>query len=411
MSRTASTASSATGSAVAPARDLDVGRVLAAVRRATCRPQGPIPLHAPDFTAAEVDDVVRAVETTLVSTAVPEVGRLEAALVEATGAAHAVATINGTAALHVALLLAGVEPGDEVLVPALTFVATANAVTYLSAVPHLVDCSADGLGIDPEALTAHLEEVAELGSEGCRNRRSGRTIRALVPMHTFGMPADLDALAEIAGRWRLALVEDAANALGSRYKGRHVGTRGVAGVISFNANKIVTTGGGGALLTDRADVAERARHLTSTAKLDHPWAYVHDAVGYNYRMPGLNAALGCGQIRRLEELVERKRRLARRYAEALAGIEGLAVVPDPPWGRSNRWLVTAELAPGLGHWRDPLLERAHAAGIQLRPPWTPLHRLPMYRDNPRASLARTDDLADRLVCLPSGPRLGGEEAA
>lgn len=388
-----------------PAFDLD--RIVAAIRTAADRPDGPIPLHEPDFAESELAAVAAAVESTLVSTVVPEVERFERLLAAATGAPHVVATINGTAALQVALQLAGLDSGDEVLVPALTFVATANAAVYLGATPHLVDSEPVGLGVDAAALRTHLERIAERRRDGCRNRLTGRTIRALVPMHTFGMPADLEPLAELADEWGLALVEDSANALGTLYKGRHVGTSGRCGVLSFNANKIVTTGGGGALLTADGDLARRARHLTMTAKVDHPWEYFHDEVGYNFRLPGLNASLGCGQVARLDELVARKRRLADRYHRAFADLPGLRIVPDPPWGRSNRWLVALELAPELAGRRDELLERARGEGIGLRPPWTPLHRLPMYSAAPKAPLPVAEALADRLVNLPSGARLGG----
>ena len=262
----------------------------------------PAALHEPHFGGREWDYLKECLDSTFVSSVGKFVDRFEAELAAYTGAAHAVATVNGTAALHIALKLAGVLPGDEVIVPALTFAATANAVIYCDAVPHFADRETRSFGLDAAALRDWLQATTELQAGVCVNRASGRTIRAMVPMHVFGHPADLDSLLAVASDFRLALVEDAAESLGSLYHGRHTGTIGRMGTLSFNGNKTITTGGGGAILTNDAELAKHAKHLTTTAKLPHAWEYRHDEVGYNYRMPNLNAALGCAQLEQLPRM-------------------------------------------------------------------------------------------------------------
>src|SRR6185369_16693638 len=303
-----------------------------------------------------------------------------------TGAAHAVATSNGTSALHVCLLLAGVRAGDEVLMPTLTFIATANAVSYVSAVPHFVDSEAVSLGVDPAKLEARLRDTARVVDGVCVNQRTGAPIRALVVMHVFGRPADLDALDEVARRWRLILIEDAAESLGSTYRGRHTGNVGRLAALSFNGNKVVTTGGGGAVLTSDAALARHAKHLTTTARTPHRWNFLHDEVGYNYRLPNLNAALGCAQLEQLASFVERKRRLASRYRTALADVKGASFLAEPPGTSSNYWLNAVVLDPDQVGLRDDVLTALNDAGYQSRPLWTLMHRLPMYAACPHMPL-------------------------
>lgn len=362
-------------------------------------------LHEPELG----DDAWRYVKETLdsnwVSSAGPFGRRFEHALAAYTGTRHAVATVNGTSALHVALLLAGVRPGDEVLVPALTFVATANAVAYCGARPHFADVDPTTLGLCPAALADYLAGHTEQRADACYNRASGRRIAALLPMHTFGHPVELDHLRQIADDYGLALVEDAAESLGSLYRGRHTGTFGRLGVLSFNGNKIVTTGGGGAILTDDEELAVRARHLTTTAKRPHRWEYFHDELGFNYRMPDLNAALGLAQVQRMEALVARKRTLHEHYREALTDLPGAALFREPPYARSNHWLNVLLLDRPDPPLLEHLLAHCQDDGLQVRPVWTPLHRLPMYADCPRAPLPHTEALAARVICLPSSPGL------
>lgn len=379
------------------------GRIVEAVRAALGPVESPVALHEPEFRGREKDYVIDCVETGWVSSVGGYVDRIERDLAAVAGVAHAVATGNGTAALHVCLRLAGVTAGDEVLTPALTFIATVNAVAYLGATPHFVDSEDRSLGVDAAALEVHLEAVAELRGGVCFNRRTGSPIRALVVLHAFGHPCDLDALAALADRWGLVLVEDAAEALGSRWRGRHVGGRGRLSALSFNGNKIVTTGGGGAVLTEDPELARLAKHLTTQAKVPHPWAFSHDAIGYNYRMPNLNAALGCAQLERLDDMLRRKRELARRYAAAFAGVGRLRFLVEPEGARSNYWLNAVVLDDAVE--RDAVLERLNAAGFMARPVWTLMHRLPMFSACPRAPLPVAERLEATVVNIPSSPRL------
>lgn len=367
-------------------------------------------LHAPEIRGNEWTYVKECLDTEWVSTVGSYVDRFEAALAAYTGARHAVATVNGTAALHACLLLAGVEPGDEVIIPSLTFVATANAVAYCGAVPHFADVEERTLGLDADRLAAHLEAVLVSDGGLSRNRVTGRPVRAVVCMHSFGHPVDLDALVAVTERFGLVLVEDAAESLGSFYKGRHTGNHGRLASLSFNGNKIVTTGGGGAILTNDADLARRAKHLTTTAKVPHPYLFEHDQVGFNYRLPNVNAAIGCAQMERLPDFVARKRLLAERYRAAFAPLTGVRFFEDQPFAESNHWLNVILLDPGQARLRDPVLEAANARGLQCRPAWTPMHQLPMYRDCPSMALPVTEDLAGRLINIPSSPRLAGERA-
>ena len=366
---------------------------------------GPAALHEPEIAGREWDYVKECLDTGWVSSAGTYVDRFEAMLSDVTGAAHAIATVNGTAALHAALVLAGVEAEDEVIVPALTFVATANAVAYLGARPHFADSEENTLGLDPRKLSHHLEHIADVRGDLCVNSDTGRPIRAVVCMHAFGHPVDLDPLAEVCRRFGLVLIEDAAESLGSYYKGRHTGTWGRLSVLSFNGNKTVTTGGGGAILTNDGDLAQAARHLTTTAKLPHAWEFIHDRVGFNYRMPNVNAAIGCAQLECLDDFVQRKRRLAAAYIEALAEVAGVHVFTEPDFARSNYWLSALVLTAAAAGRRDAVLALTNDRGLGCRPFWKPLHRLPMYQTCPRMDLTVAEDLYARVIALPSSARL------
>jgi perosamine synthetase len=363
------------------------------------------PLHEPEFTKRESELVQDCLDTTFVSSVGKYVDQFEAMLADFTGARHVVAMVNGTAALQVALALAGVKSGDEVLVPALSFVATANAVSHCGAIPHFVDSNQATLGMDAETVREHLSAIAELTDHGLRNRHTGRRIAALVPMHTFGQPADLEPLLELALQYRIPMVEDAAESLGSTYHGRHTGTFGKLGILSFNGNKIITTGGGGAILTDDPELARRARHLTTTAKIPHPWEFVHDEVAWNYRLPNLNAALGCAQLERLGGILARKRQLAGRYQDAFQEVPGVSFVVEPAGCVSNYWLNTIRLETPDKMTLNQLLLRLNEAGYLCRPAWRLLHRLPMYSECPRAPLAVAEALEVSLINLPSSVRL------
>jgi perosamine synthetase len=384
---------------------LDPDAVIAALRTAVSGRQGNIALHEPWFIGNEWGYVKDCLDTGWVSSAGKYVDRFEASLAGYTGARHAIAVVNGTAALHLCLKLAGVRPGDEVLIPSLTFIATANAVSYCGATPHFADCAHATLGLDPARLSDHLADIAEVRGGTCVNRETGATIRAVVPMHTFGHPVEIDSLLEVAARFRLEVVEDAAESLGSFYKGRHTGTFGKVSALSFNGNKVVTTGGGGAVLTNDDALAKHAKHLTTTARLPHQWSFIHDEVGYNYRLPNINAALGCAQLEQLPEFVRRKRELAAAYCKAFAGVGGLKFFTEPADACSNYWLNALTLDQTSAGCRDGLLDAFNAQGIMARPVWTLMHRLPMYQNCPRMPLEAAEDLERRLINIPSSPFL------
>lgn len=386
-----------------------VAQVLQAMRGVLGQPQHTVPLHEPEFAGHEWQYVKECLDTGWVSSAGFYVERFEQQLAAYTGARHAVATSNGTAALHICLLLAGVTAGDEVLVPTLTFIATVNAISYLAAVPHFVDAESRSLGVDAARLDAYLERTARLERDVCINRLTRARVRALVVMHVFGHPVDLDAVAAVAARWRLILIEDAAESLGSTYRGRHTGNFGLLAALSFNGNKIVTTGGGGAVLTNDPALGRRAKHLTTTARTPHQWGFLHDEVGYNYRLPNINAALGCAQLERLPEMLAHKRRLAARYEAAFAGIRDVTFLREPSGTVSNYWLNAIVLGERYAASRDQLLAALNNAGYGSRPVWTLMHRLPMYRVCPRMDLTVAEQLEARIVNLPSSARLGAEQ--
>ncbi len=367
------------------------------------------PLHEPFFEGRELDYLKECIDTRFVSSVGAFVERFERDLETLTGCGRAVAVVNGTAAVRTCLLLAGVGRDDEVLVPALTFVAAANAVAHQGAFPHLVESEWDGLGVCPRSLAAWLAETGERRDDGCWNRRTGRRIRALLVVHVLGHPADMDAIKAVCDRWGIILLEDASEAVGTLYKGEHAGRHGLASALSFNGNKIVTTGGGGAVLTEDVDLGAQAKHLTTTAKRPHAWEFVHDEVAFNFRMPNLNAAVGCAQLERLAEVLTVKARLARRYAEVFAEFDDAALIPEPSWARSNHWLNAVLLDdPAL---RDPCLQAALDAGFGCRPLWQPMHQLEIYRDHPRApDLSVAEQLVERVICLPSSENLGRLDA-
>ena len=366
---------------------------------------GPVALHEPCFVGNEWAYVKDCLDSTFVSSVGKFVDRFEADLAAYTGAKCAVAVVNGTAALHVALRLAGVRPGDEVLLPALTFIATANAVTYCGAVPHFADSEARTLGLDPAAMRDYLNTIAEIRGGQCVNRTSGRVIRAVLPIHAFGHPVDIEGVLAVARDFRLALVEDAAESLGSTVGGRHTGTFGLLGTLSFNGNKTITTGGGGAIITNDADLARRAKHLTTTAKVPHRWEYQHDEIGFNYRMPNLNAALGCAQLEQLPSFLKAKRRLFEDYSAAFENVPNVHVMAEPEGCRSNYWLQTLLLDIGAATQRDSILSATNDAGLMTRPSWTLMHRLPPYEGCPRMALPVAENLIRRLINMPSSPQL------
>ena len=384
-------------------------QVLAAIR--SVAGQGQLALHEPSFNGNEWQYLKNCLDTTFVSSVGEFVDRFEDDLASFTGAKHAVAVVNGTAALHTAIKLAGVGTDDEVLIPTLTFVATANAVAYCGAMPHFVDSEPHTLGVDTRKLVDYLRAQTDQREGQCVNRATGRVIRALVPMHTFGHSSDLDGLLAIAHDFNLALIEDAAESLGSYYSGRHTGTFGMMGTLSFNGNKTITTGGGGAILTNDPELARRAKHLTTTAKMPHRWGYAHDQVGFNYRLPNINAALGCAQLEQLPAMLASKRELFHRYREALTPVVGVKLMIEPEHCRSNYWLQTLILDPGYADQLDFLLQITNDAGVMTRPAWQPMHTLAHFSHCPRMDLSGAEDLSRRLINIPSSSTLAHSSAA
>lgn len=359
-----------------------------------------IPLHAPTFQGNEKSYVANTIDSTFVSSVGEYVDEFETRLEQYTQAGKVVATVNGTAALHTSLYLAGVSRGDMVITQALTFVATCNVISHMGAEPVFVDVSPVSLGLCPQALNAYLRASATLTEAGCVHAATGKRMKAVVPMHTFGHPADLDALAAICEEWQLVLVEDAAESLGSFFREKHTGTVGDFGALSFNGNKIITTGGGGAVLCKRLQDGVRAKHLTTQAKVPHPYEFYHDEAGFNFRMPNLNAALGCAQMEQLADFVANKRLLARHY-QAYFDNTPFQFVTEPDYGKSNYWL-NAVICPDT-ETRNALLKTTNDAGVMTRPVWQLMHRLPMFADADRGDLWYSEYLEGHLINLPSSP--------
>jgi perosamine synthetase len=362
-------------------------------------------LHEPRFSGNESKYVQECIDSTFVSSVGKFVDRFEKELADYTGAKYALAVVNGTAALHMSLLMAGVESGDEVLIPALTFVATANAVSYCGATPHFVDSEEVTLGINPDSLREYLQATTVQRSGYCINRSTEKRVRAMIPVHIFGHPCRLEELLAVANDFNLMLIEDAAESLGSFYQGQHTGTFGMLGTLSFNGNKTITTGGGGAILTDDPELAKRAKHLSTTAKLPHRWDYIHDEVGYNYRMPNLNAALGCAQLEQLPEFLASKRRLFESYQEILRDIKGVTILTEPDGSHSNYWLQALLLNESVADQRDSILEATNSAGFLTRPAWKLMHKLTPFQDCPHAQLPIAETLIQQIINLPSSAGL------
>lgn len=362
----------------------------------------PVPLHAPRFLGNEKKYLIDCIDSTYVSYVGQYVTRFEDEVRQFTGAKYTIAVSTGTAALHVALLLAEVTSGDEVITQPLTFVATANAISYCGAQPVFVDIERATLGLDPEKLNDFLINNSILRSDGrCYNKITGKKIAACVPMHTFGHPARIDEIMEICQKYHIPVIEDAAEALGSFYKGQHVGTFGEFGILSFNGNKPVTTGGGGMIITNNETHAVKAKHLTTTAKRPHPWEFIHDDVGYNYRMPNINAAVGCAQMECFAATLKNKRATAQMYNQFFQEIN-MSFIVEPVHAQSNYWLNAIVLEDRQK--RDQFLVFANEKGIQARPVWTLMTHLPMYRYCQSTSIEAAQWLEDRLVNIPSSVR-------
>ncbi|MBU2019522.1 MAG: LegC family aminotransferase [Bacteroidetes bacterium] len=358
-----------------------------------------IPLHAPYFGGKEKEYLIECIDSTFVSSVGPFVNRFEDMMVEITGAKYAVATMNGTAALHMAMLVAGVESKDIVLTQALTFVATANAISYLGATPYFIDVDLDTLGFSPDALAIFLKNETKQSETGhCVLKSTGQRIKACVPMHTFGFMCRIEEIASICKKHNIIVVEDAAESLGSYIHGRHSGTFGDISAFSFNGNKTVTSGGGGAIVTNNEEMAMRAKHLTTTAKKSHPYEFFHDEIGYNYRMPNINAALACAQLEQLNEILKNKRITAQIYIENIPKFE-ITVITERLNTTANYWLNTIQLKDKTE--RDAFLKFSNDHGVMTRPIWTLMNKLPAFKDAPCGDLSNSEWLEERIVNLPS----------
>lgn len=362
-----------------------------------------VSLHSPVFRGNEMKYLNECIESTFVSSVGKFVDRFEEMMIEYTGTQKAVVCVNGTNALHMAMLLVGVEREDEVITQALTFIATCNAISYIGAHPVFIDVDKDTMGLSPVAMETWLKENGEIKGERCYNKRTGRRIKACVPMHTFGHPVHLDKLVEVCNSYQIELIEDAAESLGSFYKGKHTGTFGKIGAISFNGNKTITTGGGGVLLFQDEALGKLAKHLTTQAKVPHRWEFVHDHIGYNYRMPNINAALGCAQMEQIDDFLANKRETANKYNQFFSNKENIQFFTEPEDSKSNYWLNAVllndkeEQLKFLGYTND------HA--VMTRPIWELMNKLPMFKDCETDGLQNTVWFADRVVNIPSSVRI------
>lgn len=361
-----------------------------------------IPLHAATFRGNEKEYLSQCIDTTFVSSVGEFVTRFEEIVAQYTGAASAVVCVNGTSALHMALMMVGVERDDEVITQPLTFIATANAISYCSAHPVFVDVDLDTMGLSPEKMGQWLDDNAEMRGGECFNRTTSRRIKACVPMHTFGHPVHMDHLVELCAKWNIEIVEDAAESLGSLHKGRHTGTIGRIGVLSFNGNKTITTGGGGMMLFSDEGLAARAKHLTTQAKVAHRWEFCHDSIGYNYRMPNINAALGCAQMELLPSYIDNKRATAAAYRQFFDKKSEIKFVTEPSDCRSNYWL-NAVILPSREAQIEFLTE-TNDSGVMTRPVWELMNRLTMFRGAQCGDLTNSEWLSDRVVNIPSSVR-------
>jgi len=360
-----------------------------------------IPLHEPRFRGNEKKYVLDTIDSTFVSSVGAYVDQFESMMQEVTQTSKAIAVVNGTSSLQVALRLSGVSAGDEVITQALTFIATANAIVYNQATPIFIDVDLDTMGLSPTAVEAFLEEFGEIREGGCYNKSTGKRIAACMPMHTFGFPVHLDELLAICNKWQVPVVEDAAESLGSYYKGKHTGSMGLISGFSFNGNKTITSGGGGVIVTNDIEIGKHAKYLTTTAKRPHPYEFFHDELGYNFRMPSLNAALACAQLEELEGFLADKRDLATSYS-ALFQELGIKFREELPEAKANYWLMCVELNNMAE--REDFLKYTNEAGIMTRPIWNLMYRLPMYTHCQRDAQKNAEFLEERIVNIPSSVR-------
>jgi perosamine synthetase len=361
-----------------------------------------IPLHEPKFIGNEKKYLNDCIDSTFVSSVGKYVDIFENEFAKTVGSKYAIATVNGTAALHISLILANVKKDDEIITQALTFIATCNAISYIGAKPIFIDVDLDTMGLSPDSLKDFLETNCESKENKCINKTTGKTIKACVPMHTFGHPCRIEEIRNICEKWNITLVEDAAESLGSFYKNKHTGTFGKVGAFSFNGNKIITSGGGGVIVTDDENLAKRAKHITTTAKIPHPYEYVHDEIGYNYRLPNINAALLVAQLEQLDKFLDSKRELGIKYKEFFSN-EKINFIIEPKNSKSNYWLQAILLKDKKQ--KDEFLNFTNKNGVMTRPIWKLMNELEMFKDCQSTDLKNAKYLEERVVNIPSSVRL------
>jgi perosamine synthetase len=377
-------------------------KISSIIRKVVKKKIGSIPLHEPNFFGNEWKYLKVTLDENYVSSSGKYVKKFEDKIKEFTKSKYAVSVVNGTEALHLSLKSCGVNLNDEVILPSLTFIGTANAVMYCSAIPHFVDSELDTFGIDAIKLDEYLKKITKMVNGICYNKNTKRRIAAIIPVHIFGNPCKIDQIMKISNKYNLVLIEDAAEALGSFYKKKHLGNFGLVGCISFNGNKIITTGGGGAIITNNKLIADKIRHLSTTAKKSHPWEYIHDEIGYNFRMPNLNASLGLAQMENINQFLLSKRKLFNRYLKEFNKIKNFAnLISEQKGSKSNYWLNTIFLKNSTIKKRDLIIKFAHKNKIFLRPSWKPLHTLRPFLDMPRSNIVNANIIYNSCINIPS----------
>ena len=360
-----------------------------------------IPLHEPNISSLDEKEIIKSLKTGFVSTAGNDIVKFEKILKKVTKSKFVISTINGTSAIHVGLKILGVKSGDEVLIPSISFVAPANAVLYNQAIPHFIDSELKHFGADPEKLDKYLKKNTYIKNNLCINRKTKRIVRALVVVHVFGHPAQISKLVRVAKKYKIKVLEDAAEALGSLYKGKQVGTFGDIGILSFNGNKIITTGVGGAILTNNKKFAKLSRHVSSTSKIKHEWEFIHDKVGYNYRLANINASLGISQIKKLNTYISHKKKLFNKFSSFIKNSNEFYILDQPKNCRSNFWLHTLVLKKPTQLKKNNILRKFHNKKILARPVWKPLHKLKYLKKYPKMNLNNAEILENMIVNLPS----------
>ena len=367
--------------------------------------RGPHQLHEPLFFGKEIKYLKNTISQNSVSSTGEYVNKFEKKIKDYTKAKFAIAVVNGTQAIYISLKACGVKKDEEVLVPALTFVGTVNAISYLGAKPHFVDSQIKNFGIDCSKLENYLNKIAKFRGSKCINKLTGKVIKAIIPVHVFGHPCNIQSIIEIAKKFNLIVVEDAAEALGSFYKNKHLGTFGDAGCFSFNGNKIITTGGGGMIVTNKKILAKKIKHLTTTAKIKHKWEYIHDEIGYNFRMPNLNAALGLAQLEKIHIFLKAKRTLFKKYFNVFNKMEGISLYKESNNADSNYWLQTLIINKNDVNLKNKILKESHKKLIYARPVWRLISELAPYKKNQKMNLSGAKEIYNKIINLPSSQSL------